>query len=82
MNTQYIDLSYEGYVKHKFALSSGADLTHPNELKERCPICAENLTMANALVSKEDLNDNTRMMVIRNILKKQADAINKARAMR
>ena len=60
---RYDDLSRDGYITHKNALSDGSDLTHPTELNTRCPICAKHLTMDDAIITKEELNNDIRLEV-------------------
>ena len=76
---RYDDLSIGGFITHKHALSDGSDLTHPEELNSRCPVCSKHLNLDNAIITKEELNTDLRLEIIKDILKRQADEINQAR---
>lgn len=57
--TVYDDLSVNGFIMHKHALSDGSDLTHPTELADRCIICSyESTIIENPIVSEDELNPN------------------------
>ncbi len=57
--TVYDDLSVNGFIIHKHALSDGSDLTHPDELIDECIICScESTLMENSIVSEDELNPN------------------------